>query len=65
MNAAPSYTRVQQRHQWQDRTTRIVGYGVHLLTIGTVLAATAWLATTGLERAAFHAANATDIGGQP
>ena len=65
MNAARSYTRVQQRTLWHDRTTRIIGTLVHLLTVGLVLASTAWLATVGLEQAAFDAANPPTIGGQP
>lgn len=65
MNAARSYTRVQQRNLWRDRTDRIIGTLVHLLTVALVMATTAWLATVGLERAAFAAANPAQIGGQP
>lgn len=65
MNAARSYTRVQQHTQWQDRTARISGTLVHILTVALVLATTAWLATVGLERAAYAVANPVMIGGQP
>lgn len=64
-NAAPSYTRVQRRSRWLARTTRIIGTLVNILTIGLVLATTAWLATVGLEHAAYHIANPPTIWGQP
>ena len=59
------YRRQVRQIIWQARIERLAINGIALLTCAVVLVATAWLATVGLQSAAYDAANPPTIGDQP